>query len=155
MTGMLRLGETLTRLLNDPVPAPAPEDLGPAQVHWLRTLEGKGFGKYLPDSEEMQEAEHQRAREEHRAAFRDLAQFNRDVKSGEYQADREAREEAERQQGLSAHEALIEAFRGGKRETDSRPWSSSGAGVPLNGAGIVAAAVRGLGGGGVTVDGRG
>ncbi|MHA3020432.1 hypothetical protein ACXPWS_09165 [Mycobacterium sp. BMJ-28] len=149
---MSDLVEKLTRMLNREVPAKAPEELSPSQVHWLRTLEGKGFGKYLPDSAEMQAAERQRAADEHRAAIKDLADFNRDVRTGKYQADREAQEEAERQQGLSAQEALIEAFRGGKRETSSQSWNSSGAGVPLNGAGILAAAVRGLGGG-ATVNG--
>lgn len=115
---------------------PQDEPTDPLAIAFLRKLEERQLGKYLSDDESD-------PTEERRQAMRDLAQFNRDLNSGKYHEEREAKRqaeaEAERQQNMSAGEVFMEAL----RKSNNQP---AGAPTPLNGAGILRAAVRGLGG---------
>ena len=107
------------------------------------------------------EAEQLEAR---RQALRELAQFNRDVASGKYAADREAQRqaeaEAERLQGLSTADLLREALSQANHAPVVAPHVVSGAAssdesssaIPLNGAGVLRAMLRGVGGQG-TING--
>ncbi|MFV8233065.1 hypothetical protein [Mycolicibacterium fortuitum] len=121
---------------------PHDEPIDPFAISFLRKLEERGLGKHLSDDEPD-------PAEDRRRAMQELAQFNRDLNSGKYHEEREAKRqaeaEAERQQNLSAGEIFIEAL----RKANNQP---AGAPTPLNGAGILRAAVRGLGGK-VTVNG--
>ncbi|OMC28973.1 hypothetical protein A5740_19230 [Mycobacterium sp. GA-1841] len=138
------IAKKLARQLNDKAANTKPQDepTDPLAVAFLRKLEERGLGKYLSDDEPD-------PAEARREAMRELAQWNRDYQSGKYdeerQAKREAEAEAERQQGMSAGEIFIEAI----RKANDKP---TGGPPPLNGAGIMRAAVRGLGGR-VTVNG--
>jgi hypothetical protein len=128
----------LARQLNNRAANAKPQDepTDPLAIAFLRKLEERRLGKYLSDDEPD-------PTEERRQALRELAQFNRDLNSGKYYEEREAKRqaeaEAERQQNQSAGEIFIEAL----RKANNQP---AGALPPLNGAGILRAAIRGLGG---------
>ncbi|MDV3125721.1 hypothetical protein M1247_12410 [Mycobacterium sp. 21AC1] len=132
----------LTRTLSKTRSKSEDDITDPLAVAFLRKLEQRGLGKYLPDDEPDPTAER-------RQAMRELAQWNRDYQSGKWQAERDsqrqAEAEAEWQHNASAGEIFIEAL----RKANNQP---AGAPTPLNGAGILRAAVRGLGGK-VTVNG--
>jgi hypothetical protein len=139
----MRHSTTKSQLINamKRPPKTAAPTLDPMQEAFLRSLGSKGIID-LPDEPEQDEGERRRQ------AMQDLAEWNRYLASGEYDADREAREEAEaeaeRYQSLSVAEQLAEACRSG----------SSRSTVPLNGAGVLMAAIRGLGAKNVTSNGQ-
>lgn len=138
------IAKKLARQLSDKAAYAKPHDepIDPFAISFLRKLEERGLGKYLSDDGPD-------PAEDRRRAMQELAQFNRDLKSGKYYEEREAKRqaeaEAERQQGMSAGEIFIEAL----RKAHDKP---TGGPPPLNGAGIMRAAMRGLGGK-VTVSG--
>lgn len=88
------------------------------------------------------------AEDEQRQALRELAQFNRDLKSGKYDAEREAQRQAEAdaeaRENMSAAE-LLHAVLSAKPTADHNSQQ-----LPLNGAALLRSALKGAG---VTING--
>ncbi|AQT81379.1 hypothetical protein B1R94_22180 [Mycolicibacterium litorale] len=77
--------------------------------------------------------------EERRAALRELAEWNRYLNSGQYDADKEAQREAEAETQRTRKLTVAQLL--GETLNEANGPDS----VPLNGAGIVRAALQGLG----------
>lgn len=100
------------------------------------------MGAYLPDDQDPED--------ERRQALRDLAAWNRYYKSGQYDKDRKVRERAEANAARRETMSTAELFREALNQANESPTATDH--IPLNGAGVLNAVLRGVGGG--TVNGE-